>query len=954
MRLTELNIVNVDAIESYANGLVAQIKFQPAKKWFFTSLRKLLINDEKYNNRVAKLEPNAPEWLKKKYNEKVPLYTFAPSNELTQKLNHIVDWLNSVADTSQEKVDPKQPKAQAREQLISYANKILGALNSIDLKLLLSTKQEKVKHHVDDWFDALNKFINSDNAATREQKEGQTTTIEYDDGCAWVKLTSKKALEIEGKNMGHCVGGYHHQVERGDTQIFSLRDNEDMPHATLEISDDKIKQVKGKSNRPPVGKYAKYVKDFLNKSGFPPYSNYGSHDIEGMGLYYNPENKKYGSIKEIYKTVATSKSGIELLAGNDNNRPIYYLYKNDATLGTVSQGYGDTFSINLGRDEKFSEEIKKEIYDFSVKFLNDTYKNYNLENSMSYGYARKSEEDKKYYPIDTFKPLDTLAKNHFNLYKIFNDKSGNWRHSKGDDVYIFTEKSSPISSPILVFNNEGDILSRGDRASDREKPSAEEKTAVLEFFNKDYINETLDGDAIADLLGSFDIIKGKDGKYNSFLQAATPVKELGDGGKLYSAENTYRVYDSGNTELAEWILRGHTIGNLYVASDAALRKYSKALVEYFNTNETKLEDGNRGYHRYSSDKHRETSKKDMIEKFRQSSIVYRGTKWFVAKQKGADEESAVGWTIEKVGPKKANIISPNGKRAGELEFEKANEITKLKAFAQGGDKQEEGRKLCEFLTAFNKKHNKLIFYPNAAGSGINEFGYLIHNGKFMKIDEAFPTSNVVKVENGYWRRAAKIAPTDKPDSYKYGFIGEDGEPKIVVYTAGSDPEDAKTISQIAVLDVKEAEDEQEYGRNYTYGPVNMAPYIKAFAKLFDKEKLEASTQLLSKGGMQLKDGKIISVEKNPKLKAFVDGKIEYDDGARWSRDRKDSEWTLYAAPDKKADKDKEVPQTILTCEVDEHGISQIRIRNTAAKKQPKKYRKYLNDLMDIIDEMNAG
>jgi hypothetical protein len=44
-----------------------------------------------------------------------------------------------------------------------------------------------------------------------------------------------KALKNEGKQMGHCVGGYTDSVASGDSRIFSLRDKKGGAHATVEV-----------------------------------------------------------------------------------------------------------------------------------------------------------------------------------------------------------------------------------------------------------------------------------------------------------------------------------------------------------------------------------------------------------------------------------------------------------------------------------------------------------------------------------------------------------------------------------------------------------------------------------------------------------------------------------------------------------------------------------------------
>ncbi len=65
-----------------------------------------------------------------------------------------------------------------------------------------------------------------------------------------VQLFEKCALNYEGAAMHHCVGSYADRVAKNETAIFSLRDiaspdQECLPHATMEFSDGKIKQIKG-------------------------------------------------------------------------------------------------------------------------------------------------------------------------------------------------------------------------------------------------------------------------------------------------------------------------------------------------------------------------------------------------------------------------------------------------------------------------------------------------------------------------------------------------------------------------------------------------------------------------------------------------------------------------------------------------------------------------------------
>jgi hypothetical protein len=141
------------------------------------------------------------------------------------------------------------------------------------------------------------------------------------------------ALKYEGEILQHCVGGYCPDVLEGRSRIFSLRDADGRPHATIEVqpSDDydlqkainwktylelqekdpdaavkyaaeireslpsKIKQIKGAQNRKPEAEFIPYIQDFV-KGG--DWSHVG--DIHHTELFrITPGQKLPGFSKEI-------------------------------------------------------------------------------------------------------------------------------------------------------------------------------------------------------------------------------------------------------------------------------------------------------------------------------------------------------------------------------------------------------------------------------------------------------------------------------------------------------------------------------------------------------------------------------------------------------------------------------------------------------------------------------
>jgi hypothetical protein len=93
----------------------------------------------------------------------------------------------------------------------------------------------------------------------------------FDDGWAMQELTTDDQLTAEGAVMQNCVGDYCAQVAEGGSAIYSLRDPQGRPHATLEfgVGQDMFLQVKGKQNELPKEEYLVRLRQFARRFGDP-------------------------------------------------------------------------------------------------------------------------------------------------------------------------------------------------------------------------------------------------------------------------------------------------------------------------------------------------------------------------------------------------------------------------------------------------------------------------------------------------------------------------------------------------------------------------------------------------------------------------------------------------------------------------------------------------------------
>ena len=208
----EANIANAEDVKLEIIDLLQKASRQkpnlepggPIYKWFTTSLIKFLTGPAPnvsypFQQSLIGLEPHKykegePEWMKKD-----DVVDFTDTYDYP-KMQHIMDYFNSLSDRDREKI-VKKPYEQVDKEVAAWDKEL--------------AEQEA---------SSLNKL-----------KEGTDYEVLYKDGdYTWVKLSTKEAYECEGAGMGHCVGGYDPDDE--DNTIISLWDKKGEPHVTIEIS----------------------------------------------------------------------------------------------------------------------------------------------------------------------------------------------------------------------------------------------------------------------------------------------------------------------------------------------------------------------------------------------------------------------------------------------------------------------------------------------------------------------------------------------------------------------------------------------------------------------------------------------------------------------------------------------------------------------------------------------
>lgn len=276
----EANISNVEKLESSIQSLLdsKNVTKEPIKKWFMTQFKKWYTSDK--DDREKNLVPHQyqdgePEWM-----SKPGIMDFGGFDDnVVQKLNHIIDYFNTLDDTKLEKI-VKIPYAEVLNQVNKWEELMKSRLKK--RKVRINGLEEGVDYEV---LKSYGKYY-------------------------MAKLLSKKAYKQEGDLMGHCVGGYCPT----NSNIVSLWDSKGMPHATLEFKDKELKrvvQIKGKSNEAPSDKYVPYIVDFIksfNISVEGDGANIGMTEYENK-FYWEDSDEWINNIKP--KILAMQKKAID-------------------------------------------------------------------------------------------------------------------------------------------------------------------------------------------------------------------------------------------------------------------------------------------------------------------------------------------------------------------------------------------------------------------------------------------------------------------------------------------------------------------------------------------------------------------------------------------------------------------------------------------------------------------
>ena len=231
---------------------------------------------------VDKNRKDLPGWTKRVFANNENVYEFVGtkmSYRLREDITMVRDFLYDAAGQYVDKV-VNRARETDKKPTINYA--FLKTTNEYDTfdKALTAAKK---------WHENMAEEMakrNKNKEFLAKSLVGTKHVMTLSNGMLVYELTTPGALDFESDNMGHCVGqgAYDNGVATGRIKIYSIRDAGGEPHATLEVRNNRVFQLKGKANKMPKKPYALAAREFVGKKNLGieyDYRNFGFFQING-------------------------------------------------------------------------------------------------------------------------------------------------------------------------------------------------------------------------------------------------------------------------------------------------------------------------------------------------------------------------------------------------------------------------------------------------------------------------------------------------------------------------------------------------------------------------------------------------------------------------------------------------------------------------------------------------
>ena len=263
--LNERFITNPDKVGEVVDFLKRVTDNPRIQKWLSGVFRRYLINDCDRVMRILNygdLPLNSPKWLTDAFKQGKKIYMVVLTRVARDEIEHdavlVIQYFQS-GDAPKRYDAMKFPVALARAKTWR---------KNVDRRVL-------------------------------DEKDPSVVEVvaKYGNNMTWVKLLEPDAYDREGEHMHNCLDRRYFLY---GSLLYSLRDENNKPHASIEMDNKEFNQIKGYNNGPIEDRYTDICLDFINRHAKPGLvSKLGASDLEkNLGAIWSVTEKRVVRIPE--------------------------------------------------------------------------------------------------------------------------------------------------------------------------------------------------------------------------------------------------------------------------------------------------------------------------------------------------------------------------------------------------------------------------------------------------------------------------------------------------------------------------------------------------------------------------------------------------------------------------------------------------------------------------------
>lgn len=321
------NVINISSVDLFVEDFAQRTDHPGLKRWLTRNVRRWILRHYDRTDRVAYDPATGGYGRVDAYGTLRPLAGAAP------------DWCGAAIERGDEvvyvRLGATLNKRVSRALTALTAEIENGRLSSPDRiafpKAEAKAKKQRQTRHIEQCKARLAK------AAVPVHRA--------DTGDSVVRLTTPESLADEGSRMGHCVATYDYWMRVGECDIYSVRDHNGKPRATVEVDcSGSVWQIKGFANGPVEPRYRPVLQGFIRSRDYPV-----DHDQDNL----HTDDAVFRLDPKWLETFLVERGGLAWLHAN---RFAGYKALRNARLGLLLR----TIAANA---DHLSEPVLSELFD---------------------------------------------------------------------------------------------------------------------------------------------------------------------------------------------------------------------------------------------------------------------------------------------------------------------------------------------------------------------------------------------------------------------------------------------------------------------------------------------------------------------------------------------------------------------------------------------------------------